>query len=494
MNGMDNSVMMSAENQNSLDINQKLLGCSKDELDINYVCSKPCFIETFSWPATAVGNSVLRWWPVTPGWCGEISTTSAAPTHMAHIASFFSLWCGGIAYKLQFVANAFYGGRIGIAFLSGFESIGATVTAATIEAAPKIICDIRSTRACILEVPWAMNQPYLRVSLASRTTTGTSMTFNNMRDISSSTGIVVVYVQNALTLTGQVPSAIDVNVFAYGMNDLEFAIPNCPTYCPVRYQAPAALPISSAPAKDAEGKEEAELDEYVLIGKAQSETDKTPENLNSIAGQAPKGLQMLAKAPKPRSLDRGRSTIGERILNLRALTRMFTLTTSGLGTADGDSLIIDPRWFDFDTNSPLQGMDARVSRIFAFQRGSRRFKIVPRIPVADGTPTFSIDVIMKDVGPPFAPLGDDPTTYGITVMRSFPWFVNLDQTPVIEIATPFYCNWFNDCVSNTEASIRPLIIITPQFNGVVEYDIYSASGDDASFGYLIGPPSMRNYV
>jgi len=489
-NGMDNSVPMCYDSQNSLDINQDIIGSHNDEMDINYPCSKPCFIETVTWAATDTVNKVLASWPVSPGWCGDQGASAVAPTLMAYVASMFSLWRGGIGYKLQFVANAFYGGRIGLAFLSGINTIGATVTPATIEAAPKVICEIRSTRACILEVPWASNVPYANVVIASRVSTGTNFTYAGLRALNASPGLVVLYVQNSLILTGQIPSTIDINIFAYGLPDLEFAIPNFPHYVPVRYQAPA-LAMSSAPEKDAGKQEE---DDFEMLGTAQSNTESTPENLNSVAGENPQGLKLLNIDARPKSFDMGRMVIGERALSLRSLTRTFTLTYPGFTIPSGSALVLDPRWFDYDAHDITVGRESRISRIYAFQRGGRRFKVVPQVPAGVDYPVFNVQSIWLSGGAPDPPTAEVVPYAPAIDEIGFNWFINVAQTPVIEVSTPFYCPLYNDVISNTNATLRPKIVITPAFAANVTVDIYTACGDDASFGYLIGPPNLQLYA
>lgn len=501
-NGEDHSVSMSFDAKNSLDINQRVFGVNIDEMDINYVCSKPCFIETFNWSSSSPAFTILRSWPVTPGFCGDSSTTVVTPTLMAYVASLFQYWSGGIAYKLNFVANAFYSGRIGVAFLSGHTTISSPIDPAIIEAAPRVICDIRSTRSCVLEVPWAMNLPYNLVRLGSRTGAG-ALSYNVLRNLVSSTGLVVVYVQNALTVTGAIPTTIDINLFAYGMPDLEFAVPTAPNYTPVRYQAPAPLralrkrkrpEVVSSTDKDEEPADS--LDEFEPLGFAQSETDETPKNLNGAAGQPPKAVPFLEKVPsKPKNVDRGRLAIGERVSSLRQLCRQFSYL-GNVNLASGDSLQVDPRWFDYDDDSALSSREARVSRIYAFQRGSRLFKFLPAVPPDTNYPVINVFSALENNGPPLAPFTGATPLPGTLDSLVYPYFVNVAQTPVIEVSVPFYSQYYNDVISNLSGSRRPAIILQPGYTSTAStvIDIFSAAGDDMSFGYLIGPPLMQLYT
>lgn len=466
-NGSDNNIILGFDARNTLRIDHKVFGSRKDEMSITEVCSKMCFLETFNWSTSQPAGTVLRQIPVTPGLCGGLSTSEVTPPLLAYVASLFELWRGSLNFKFTFVANSFYNGRIGLAFLPGLTGVGSTVTFDEIEAAPKVICDIRSDRACVFKVPWTMHVPYLKVRLASRASVGPQFTFNGLNSPDSSLGIIVVYVQNSLTATGQVPTTININSFIAGGPDLEFAIPTASRYVPVPYP-PTSL---------------------VIEGIAQTSLDTPPAQLNVTAGGIPDAMTFLKKSSPPSQSFQAQLCMGERVNSLRQLIRMFNITAS-LACPGGRGLLIDPRFMDFNNTNSFLTRLGRVSRIYAMRRGGMRYKIVPQSSDLANYSVVNVSSFYDVAGPP-QPLGTVGPPPELITDVGFQWFINIAQTPVIEMTIPFYCPYYSDIVSTTNGATSLKAFIRTGIDQDVIYNVYQAASDDFSFGYLIGPPNIQ---
>ena len=137
---------------------------------------------------------------------------------------------------------------------------------------------------------------------------------------------------------------------------------------------------------------------------------------------------MLNAITNTKSTDMARFTIGERVTNLRQLTRMPSLSDV-ITIPAGEYLTIDPRWFDFSDDTAFCGRDSRISRIYNFQRGGRNFKLVPQAPPGVPQPVFNVFAVFRTVGLP-----EPPTTSAtaplLTDSVPFSYFVNLNNTAI----------------------------------------------------------------
>lgn len=480
-NGVDNSIPLGYEAKNSVAIDNTLFGSGADEMDINYVCSRLSFIESFTWSESDVAGTVLRSFPVTPGFCGAQTTTTVTPTLLAYVAHMFRNWRGDMIYKLSFVANAFYSGRIGFAFLSGHTSVTSPISVTTIEAAPKIICDIRNSTDCVLSVPWTINRPYLRVRLASRTSTGTNFTYTTLTNLNNSAGLVVVYVVNPLVMPATVPNSVQMNLFAAGGSNMEFMNPTCPFYVPV---ARTGFMLTDADT------EEPEQEDLVV---AHSGSDSAPTALNTVAGVIPPNSSLLSSSSIPKDCTFAACTAGERVISLRALTRQFSVVATGASAAN-TGLIMDPLYFGHTVVSPLNCRLYRIARIFAFNRGSMRYKIFYRNSASELYTSFAVTSYCSSSATISAPttVAQPYAFSGLELGYTYQYC--LQTTPVLEISIPMYSNDFLRVISDANGVDRNRAIVYPLGTVTNIYDIYQAAGDDFTFGFLTGAPNIQLYA
>lgn len=484
-NGVDNSISLSYDARNSIDV-EPLFGSDKDEMDIGYVCSKMMYIETFQWPMTAIGGTVLASYPVTPGFSAVSGAQNVIPTLMGYVASMAEYWRGTINFKLGFVANQFYTGRVCFAFLSGIYTVGAAITLSDIEACPKVYCDIRNSNSCVFSVPFAQSKPYLKVRVASRLSTTPEMTFADINTPAVSQGTVVVFVVNQLKGPESVPAIIDVNCFMGGGTDIEFGVFSCPRYIAVSQ----AIPL----AKEKARKKPQKSREIVDLGNVAQASSEVAEGLNLKAGDVPAAHRLLSINGIGRSTDFAKIGLGERVTNLRCLTRQFSVVDEGTMPNTDLAYTIDPAYFGWDKTDIDASRYMRIARIYCCYRGSMRFKFFGLVPLDGEIPYWFVNTYMDD-GNTADPPTNGPIPSPITNNIGFSYTQNLSTNPIIEISCPFYRNTFLECVTDDNCLERQKIIISPaNTNEAVAYSLLAAAGDDFTFGYLIPPPALRRMV
>lgn len=499
-NGDDNSVMLSANVKNSLTNNNELFGVSTDQMDISYIVSNPCYLETFIWSTLDASNKVLQSWPVCPGLCAPASaTTSVRPGHMAYTASMFSLWRGDICFKFQVVANSFYSGRLGIVFYPRKGTVPVDVTLDDVDGAVQAIIDVRDSSVVEYTARWAVNKPWLQVRVASRTSDVANMRYTNLTNVEFCSGILAMYVVTPLVAPESVPTSIYINVFTYGDKSLQFANPACENYVPIYEAAPGVVgakypwlkPDKVAIVKHLTQKKDAQSkSKKNKIHKYKAQMDNTPATMQSDPGVKGAHIMPIKGLATGKDHEISAATVGEVIQNLRQLTRCFSeVGNFDITAGDNDWLTLDPAYFGWDQQTVFNPRYWRISRIYTFWRGSVRWKLVPRIP---STVTYPVLLVQTDY---FSNPVAQPPNVGIFTQNGtgYPWFVNVQTTPVIEVSTPFYSRNLLSTVSETNCNARQRILITQDFGVTVPTIVYAATGDDFSFGFLKAPPELQLY-
>jgi hypothetical protein len=485
--GSDQSNTLGGSHFNSLSVDPNIFGTPVDEMEIKNIVSQFNFIEQFVWPATAPPGTVLRSWPVAPGFCGSRDTTSVWHTQLSYVASMFNYWHGTIAYKLTFVCNQFYSGRVALVYLPGYSSVGGSLAFEDIEAASKQVIEVRNTTNSVYNVPWNMAVPWLDVDVASRTSTGTNFTYNELCNLNNSTGMVALVVINALVHPDNVPSSIPVNLFIAGGEDIAFAVPNSSVY--VRYYPSLDL--------EYEARRRALAQKRKLAGRITPQKDRlygmsgaAPPAQNMPKNTSPSGAKLLKTTANDMKGIASYST-GEIITSLRPLTRMFSPVWDDTFLAN-QSIQIDPAYFAWSVDDPFLSRLEAISSLFAFWRGSIRFKLVPRLSAAASLPVIAVYTI--NLQATNIPADYDNTAPADSASNiGFQYYQNLDQTPFVEIAIPWYSRRYLSVVSELLANSRLGVRIAFLTGQAPPATIFKAAGDDFSFGCLIGAPAGKKY-
>lgn len=183
--------------------------------------------------------------------------------------------------------------------------------------------------------------------------------------------------------------------------------------------------------------------------------------------------------------------MGEAIVSLKQLLGRFAFTDSVYATIGS--------WQKLDTSSfgsgPLTALMELFSLQFRFWRGSRRYKLfmLDSGHRADGT------ILRGHFVQTWMKLSSQALFHGVAAAApgevaggSAEHITFCDLNPVHEITVPFYRSSLVEVVGSTLGSpLRPIVYFTMGYTDPLPtdspplYAIYSAAGDDFTFGYQI---------
>lgn len=176
---------------------------SVDELSIDYIKQKPAYFTKFVWSQTSNAEDVLATIPVNPvKYYGYSDGYTIVPC--GYPTKFFSLWRGGLKFKIKIVKNTFYTGRLSFSFVP-FETGGSSpaLTEATAKFTHRAIVDVVESSEFEFEVPFVSSKLYLTNS--------------------QNTGSLFISVVDPLRAPDNCPTAVDVLLEISGSSDLEYA-------------------------------------------------------------------------------------------------------------------------------------------------------------------------------------------------------------------------------------------------------------------------------
>lgn len=192
MKGVDQSVVLGLDPNNSIDPDPRIVGNTNDDMDLHSFLTRQQYVTQFNWSASQAIDTVL--------YDIQLSPFSYPNTFLSQTASFFSYFKGSIVMRLSFVKNMYYSGRIAIRFFPA-----TTLTSATSPTSPVIFVDIREKREVVFTVPYASNSPFIAVD--------------------GSLGRLVVYVVNPLRALDTMDQDINCFVSWCAGSDFGFAAP-----------------------------------------------------------------------------------------------------------------------------------------------------------------------------------------------------------------------------------------------------------------------------
>ena len=419
-------------------------------MDFSNIASRFVKVDQFSYPISAEPYTVLYDIPVAAGLCDSSYNNGDLwlPSYPAFLASTSVYWRGSLRYRFSFVKNRFYSGRIAIAFLSGLLPT-ATITTADLEAAPRVVVDLRENSEYIVEVPFTSHIPYLRTKMF------TGMNQSEITDTTQTLGQLIVYVVNSLVGNASIPPSIQCNVWFAGCKDFEIAVPQMSAY--------TINPTITTPA--------------VFSREAQSEHPDVHTGLSDYVFFC-KENSLLAD-----STNAAASCMGEKITNLRPLTRRFTYS-SGFPNCN---LNVDPHYFGGPTAFEY------VSWLYKFWRGSRRYKLHPysteaAFPSSHFVVGF-LDFTLNSAAP------SAPTASSLTTASSntFQHLTQSDMAKFNQVTVPYYHSMPYQPLTSVSYfnNVRNNLKFTSSSTNVA-CNLYMAVGDDFSFHYLNGAPCLNS--
>lgn len=580
--GLDLGVRLGMAPDGKLASTDSYFSTARDEMDINYVTSKSCIaIPTVDWGVGRSAGDLLLYWQNSPGCFYSGSERYIDPTTLNFVTSMFRFWRGGLKYRLTVTKTAFHSGRLRVSFIPHSNLL--TPTGNT-EYCHNWILDLSKSSELEFEIPYVSNRPWLDARLVKFSETS----YWTRTTAPGRTGTIIVEVLSPLIAASTtVAQSVTLTLWHSAGEDFELAVPE------FSYYAVEARPPPTPPNGFLEAQVFNETDD--AIAHREQEVNSSVPMFEAPSAK----MEPLA------------SCIGERVTNLRTLTRRFGAYVRGtpfpyrrpegvcaVGPYDPASSAdypygynnfrIDPAFFgirtggvvplkknfptviDADGTKQLAQFDVAytldnntplhyISYIYRFWRGSKRYKVflsppnvpknacgawaVPSAPLAAQPyeePTQTLRTVGTDAQRPMLPVivkrernltengtifsTDLTSHHSVQAGGMFEHTLYPDLTGCVEFELPYYSTTpislvcegtlqdtngllVQRAIANVTYGGDPESLDSPIFTfidekqspfanrvtrgSIGEFRLFTAAGDDFSFGYLVGAPTIR---
>lgn len=552
--GQDASVALASIPDNSIGVSPGVFSTAIDEMDINYVCKKSCFLRRDPWSNVTSGRIFSIF--VSPGIC-PVSGTLFQPSLLAYVTSMFRYWHGTLRYRISVAKTGFHTGRLRISYHPGAFTAGQTYPA---DNAYSWILDLSVSSEIDVEIPFVSPKPWLACDLFNHQTANpfgpqvAEYALVGSNNLQFATGVLQVEVLNQLRVAGAASNSVEILTWI-SSGDIEFAVPVMSSFVPAKIGNAPPLPFVERTKRDVMDSIPHEVLANYLLGDEpeeicqeesilEEEVDLLPEAqaFQNITGASDHmtqldGSEFCRIFNSSNAFSASKTLcIGEQVGNLRELTRRFTpcaIKLSSNNNLNPSSVVFDPAWFGSLVNNAgdinikvfsSQGYVAGaytnctspieyISKIYRFWRGSRRYKaVVGNADIGDSSKQNFItqarisptSFVNGNVTPPGFFTAASPPEDIYNINSVFSHFVDGTTNRTCEISVPYYSDTPIQCISDgtnfTNADsycMRSKVTFdngptTTQSSKQVMY--YMAAGDDFSFGYLIGAPVLRRIL
>jgi hypothetical protein len=316
---------------NHVNVDPGFGSCDKDEMAFDYMLSIPTYFSTVSWTTAQPANQSLVSFTLAPGNLLVNSTDGTAPVSsllpVGYVASFFEQYRGGFEITIKFVKTEFHSGRLLVVYQPYDDQYH--VPTPVIGDQPwlhKQIVDVRLGNEVKIALPWVSTTSWKNCSTVS--------------------GVVSIYVLDALVAPANVTSNIPILFFFNGASDLEFSVPSVITqrfHSPLSQQMDMECEFSST-----------------TIG-TMSEYPKEIAHSEACIGERITSFRQLLK--------KGSLIIPFQAFNTATFSMATRLSAMSLGTATTATLPVDGAWAGTDIFS-------HMCSIFTMHRGSVRIALL----------------------------------------------------------------------------------------------------------------------
>lgn len=352
----DATEKLTIDSKNELTVNNQCIGeMTSDPLLIKEIVQRPSYLTKFTWAAADASDKLLWNTYVSPFMTSftllaNSRRINAVPMYLP--STMFSFWRGDIVIELKFLCTQYHRGRVKVAW----DPVGdVSATADTTPQAYTSVIDIANNASMKITIPYCQRASYLKVPTSyTANYYGTSALSPDSSDTVN--GIFTVRVLNELT--SPITSAdIEVLVFVYGRENLEFAAPK-PINEDIYYYTVQSMDTPLHP------------DEITL-----GESSTVDENINLVyMGEKIESLRsLLMRSTMSRvvPIPLNATTEGSRVTFLQNRRPLFKgYDTSGVDSALGHASGVSHS-YNWVTNSPY----CMLSACFLGERGSITWKV-----------------------------------------------------------------------------------------------------------------------
>lgn len=509
--GVDTSHKLGLSGANETQVLNGFAGTSEDEMNIDYMCRRRGYIDSFTWSTEDAADKLLKKLIVTPRLLGKMEAYAAGkkaykdyPTIAGRVATMFSQWRGTIVYTFHFVKTQSHSGRIRLSFRPGSwgdetdlkDMIGYATTS---------VVDLSAGTTVSFRVPFVAARPWLYTA------------YDRVSDLAAgdlrncSTGSVTAVVINQLKAASTVSTSVDVLVFAH-IENAEFGGPILPV------AIPAGVPANSA-----------QMMAHTIHTETKTQITGAGDGTKLLPGATCLGENI----PSLRPLMKRYSYVGEIKCESKAATATARGTTGREVNIFPWAPIAPPTVAATPPNYVFTDFYSHLYSMYAFVTGPIRYKVVFRsIPAGANLanpimlyintsveknsyqePVSDPSTITNVAKGPLALNMNIGKTGETTYVGYQPFFGNysmpiyLDKEGAIEFEVPYYstghmvCTKYGDIdLTDRRSSICPVPVVTLVLPASFVDDkrtttlaVYRAAGDTMSFGGLLGSPGLYTY-
>lgn len=220
-------VKLSLDSKNELTIDSRVMGLGgEDELAINSICQRPSYWRQFDWPETAVTDTLLTSFLVTPAYAQILSAAPVKEIHLTALAfgaGPFNCWQGSIKFRFNVVCSEYHRGRLRIVYNPTVNNVGAV----PFNQVYSTIVDISENRDFEYEVKWADIRAWaLNLGIDS---IPVATTYDDTAPITGGSpfdnGTLSVYVVNELATPATTAADVKVQVWVSAGDDFAVSVP-----------------------------------------------------------------------------------------------------------------------------------------------------------------------------------------------------------------------------------------------------------------------------
>lgn len=489
--GVDTSHMLSLLSTNSLETDASLFRTNIDEMSLSHVARTPSYYTRFNWSTTTAAGAVLFSAPITPNFYRHtISAIQYAPTTLAYTSAAFRQWRGGINFIFKFVKTKFHSGRVRIIYVPGDNSAGTSLPSNfDIDANYSTIVDLRSDTDVEFNVPFVAIQQWLLVDNAFPGTARTNF---------FSTGNIYMVVLNELRAVSTVQGSIEVLTEVGAAADFELSIPRLPSIYPsdVTFPPPPAPTVSP-------------LTKLLKATAQVGESEGLMAPMEVVQASGAVTAPLTSKSEAGTNYIGGAITVGEKTSSIRQVIKRFHKVYSD--AANGNLITGSYQIQPSKVNSPLSSgstlprsidMYDYFSYLYAFFRGSFRFKVLPYdsqifaarvrlLPEQLLTAGASPVDFVNSLQPEYFTAADVYMPRNIEGVFEFqvPHYSRYPILPIIaggNISSDLFQRNFTEVDLSTSGTV----VLTDR----TRIAVYRAVGDDFSFNQLLGAPFVSQYT
>lgn len=490
--GVDSSIRLALDPLSTYSISPEILATSADEMNVDFIVRNKMMIDQLNWNATHAQGTLLTTIPVAPGVAHWEEKTVIGPpptvlhrkfnTFLSYVAALFQYWRGPISYRFDFVCSKFHTGRLLVAFVPNTPTVLPDFSSAS--SCPFVVFDLQQKHSFDFTVPWESSTPFKEYHDHHPVPSGTQVEDRHV------IGYLFVYVQNPLAAPDNVPSSIGLNIYSGAGEGFQFAVPR----------------------NYSNRQPEGDNNSIFWDTRWSSLTGPVPLTDQGLdfTGDVVTRSEEFSTLHTSKQLTAGSFTtpfngcFGESFSDLRDLIRRYNVLQEGQFAVTQ----ANPRARHIYTVHPsLRGLNNTgfvvnnlmyVSRMFACWHGSMRFKMLFRVS-RDDPCTAEAYHLLYTHSPDYTAGG------GQVVGGSARWaasVTNPGQDSALELEVPFYSIYTQLLTENGgvyDDRARNVGRLAFQYtkghtgtgpipDGVAEYELYSAAGDDFGFSYLVAPP------